>query len=38
MKVQVNAELCVGCGLCADDCGDVFEMDQDKAKVKVNPV
>ena len=38
MKAQVNEELCVGCGLCANDCPDVFEMENDKAKVKANPV
>ena len=38
MKAQVNAELCVGCGLCADTCGAVFAMNEDKAQVKVNPV
>lgn len=38
MRAQVNAELCVGCGLCADVCPDVFAMQEDKAKVKTNPV
>lgn len=38
MKAQVDIELCVGCGLCADNCSAVFEMDDDKARVKVNPV
>lgn len=38
MKVQVDAELCVGCGLCVDLCPDVFVMEEDKAKVKANPV
>jgi len=38
MKAQVNAELCVGCGLCVDVCPDVFVMEEDKAKVKANPV
>ncbi len=38
MKTAVNAELCVGCGLCADTCPEVFVMAEDKAKVKANPV
>ncbi len=38
MKAAVNEELCVGCGLCADGCPDVFAMAEDKAKVKTNPV
>lgn len=38
MKAQINAELCVGCGLCADSCAEVFEMEENKAKVKANPV
>ena len=38
MKAVVNEELCVGCGLCADDCPEVFIMEQDKAIVKSNPV
>lgn len=38
MKVQVNEELCVGCGLCADTCAEAFLMEENKAKVKINPV
>ena len=38
MKAQVDAELCVGCGLCVDVCPDVFVMEGDKAKIKSNPV
>jgi ferredoxin len=33
--VRVNKEKCIGCGLCAQVCGEVFEMGKDnKAKVK----
>ncbi|TRZ48968.1 MAG: ferredoxin [Dehalococcoidia bacterium] len=38
MKVAVDAELCVGCGLCADACPEVFVMEEDKVKIKANPV
>jgi ferredoxin len=38
MKAIVDKELCTGCGLCADSCPDVFEMADDKAKVKVNEI
>lgn len=38
MKTKVDAELCTGCGLCADMCPDVFEMKDDKAAVTSNPV
>ena len=38
MKVSINKEDCVGCGLCVDDCPDVFEMQEDVAVVKVEEV
>lgn len=38
MKVKVNAELCVGCGLCANTCPEVFDMKDDKAVLKVDTV
>lgn len=38
MLVKVDEETCIGCGLCAEDCPDVFEMNDDKARVKVDEV
>lgn len=34
-KVIVDKDLCIGCGLCADTCPDVFHLGDDgKADVK----
>lgn len=38
MKATVDAEACIGCGLCADTCAEVFEMADDVAKVIVDEV
>jgi ferredoxin len=38
MKAVVDADLCTGCELCTDTCPDVFEMEGDIAKVKVDEV
>ncbi|RLG15992.1 ferredoxin [Candidatus Pacearchaeota archaeon] len=33
--VKINKEKCIGCGLCASVCPEVFEMDENnKANVK----
>ncbi len=37
MKAIVDADTCTGCGLCADTCPEVFEVD-DVAKVLTDPV
>ena len=34
MKAIVDEETCIGCGLCAETCPEVFEMVDDKAHVK----
>lgn len=31
MKAKVDFNLCIGCGLCADVCPEVFKMENDKA-------
>lgn len=36
-KVKIDESTCVGCGLCANSCPDVFEMtDSGIAKVKTS--
>lgn len=35
MKAAVDPDLCTGCELCVDTCPEVFEMDDDVAKVIV---
>ncbi len=34
MKVRIDEELCTGCGVCESMCPDVFEIVDDKARVK----
>jgi len=38
MKAIVDADACTGCGTCEDTCPEVFEVVDDLAKVKENPV
>jgi ferredoxin len=38
MRAIVDEETCIGCGLCAETCPEVFEMGDDKARVKVDEI
>jgi ferredoxin len=38
MKVTVDEETCIACGLCAETCPEVFELKDDKAIVKIEEV
>lgn len=38
MKVRVDPDICIGCGLCTNTCPEVFEMQGDKAVAKVSAV
>jgi len=38
MRVTVDEDTCIGCGLCAEECPEVFEMNDDKIRVKVDEV
>jgi ferredoxin len=38
MQAQVKDELCIGCGVCTDVCPEVFIIEGNTAKVKLNPV
>jgi len=35
MKVQLDQELCIGCGVCSQVCPEVFDLDEEIGKAKV---
>ena len=38
MKVEVDKDLCTGCGLCEDTCPEIFEIKDNIATRKVSKV
>lgn len=38
MKAHIDQDLCTGCGLCSDTCPEVFEIDDDIAKVLMEEI
>ncbi len=38
MKVSIDPDLCTACGLCVDECPEVFELGDEVAKVIADPV
>ena len=33
MKVKIDRELCIGCGICASICPEIFDMDDENIAV-----
>jgi ferredoxin len=38
VKARVDRDACTGCGLCCDTCPEVFEMDNDVARVLMDDI
>lgn len=38
MKVKIDADTCIGCGLCVNTCPEAYKMDGDKAVPAATPV
>jgi len=38
MRVTVDEDTCIGCGLCVEECPEVFEMNDDQVRVKADEI
>ena len=38
MKVTIDVDACIGCGLCVSVCPEVYKMEDDKAVVFVSAI
>lgn len=38
MKVKIDVDTCIGCGLCVSTCPEVYKMEDDKAVVFVSAI
>ena len=38
MKIKIDADACIGCGLCVNTCPDVYKMEGDKAVLAITAI